>query len=281
MRSLLFLMIFFVGLSLAAPAGQSDRPTAFDAAEILSKNGGQLSHAAIKQIFSTAFGANMRIPPEHLGVIFFNRRTGKELDHAQVRELLGPVRQDGARELIEMAASLTDDQLPMEPDQLSLLLDAAFIASMRVPPKHIDIEFYDRRHGPTGKPDGGMSGRVPDEMTQSPLKSSQPVEDPYAALPTSAEELAMRVRAIGLKTPPKEEMVTFVVPLLGEDAASREKEMRDFNTFLKNDGIFIAQRGDRGIETLENGQQIRYQVVYLQGESEALARIRDELAALQ
>ncbi len=282
MRRLLFLTLFCVTLLIAAPAGHPDRPTALDVAQILIQSGGSLDEETINRIFSTAFGANMRIPPEHMGVIFYDSQSGAELDHQKVRELIGPVRQDGTRELLEIAAMLAGDRLPMELDQLTLLMDAAFIASMRRPPENIDIEFYDRRHGPTGKPGGGVSGRVPDEMTRSPIEPQKPPADPYTSVPDTVEELARHVRSLGLNPPPRANKVTFVVPLIGTDAAAREQEMRAFNAELQAMGAFIADRGDRAVDRPGENQSIAYQVVYLQsGDEEVMKVLREELAPFQ
>ena len=278
----IILSLMLCALLLAASDHNANpRPTAFDVARILTESGGSINEETINRLFEGAFEANMRIPPAHMGVVFFDRRTGRELEHQKVRELIGPVRQDGTEELLRMAASIAGDRLPLEVDQLILLMDAAFIASMRVPPDHIDIEFYDRRHGPSGQPGGGVSGRVPDELTRSPLETAVQEPDPYGALPETVEELVDRMAKIGLKAPPRADMVTFVMPLLGSDAASREQEMRELNAFLQNEGVFVAQRGDRATERLPDGTTILYQVVYLQGEPEAIEMLREELAPLQ
>lgn len=137
-------------------------PTVFDAAKILIESGPEAGENA-GAIFNAAATAHMRIPPEHLAVVFYDTRTGRELDSEEIRELAGAVRQDSATVLFEMAAALGGERMPMGQEQLRRLLDAAFIASLRHPPEHISIEFYDKRVGPAGE-GGGVSGRIPPQL---------------------------------------------------------------------------------------------------------------------
>lgn len=139
------------------------QPGALDPAKVLIGEGASLQSEDVRQIFSLAFTANMRIPPEHLGVVFYDTRTGEELPHGEVRELIGPMRQEGALELMGLAFALAGGQYRLNSEQGAALMDAAFIASMHNPPKHISIEYYDLRLGPTGQ-GGGVSGRVPDSL---------------------------------------------------------------------------------------------------------------------
>ncbi|MBK1728038.1 hypothetical protein CKO14_01375 [Halorhodospira halophila] len=150
------------GASNASEPDQVEYRTGLDVLEFFLSASQPMDNERAQALFGAAVASNMRVPPEHLGVAFHDRRTGGALDPQEVRELIGPVRQDGARQLIHSVSALFAGYMPMAPDQLELLLDAAFVASLRRPPPHIDVEFYDRRHGPTGL-GGGVSGRVPDD----------------------------------------------------------------------------------------------------------------------
>lgn len=129
--------------------------TAFELVGMLNSGGNYTD------ILERSLTANTRVEPEYLGVAFYNTKTGNQLDRNEIRELMGPVRQDGAYQLMVWAVELSGHRLPYDSDQLELLLDAAFMASMRRPPEHISIEYYDVREGPSGV-GGGVSGRVPD-----------------------------------------------------------------------------------------------------------------------
>lgn len=65
------------------------------------------------------------------------------------------------------------------PDQLIDLFDAAALASMRIPPNYIDIQFYDARLGANKAGDGGVSGSVPDKIytPSEPTESDQPTNN--------------------------------------------------------------------------------------------------------
>ncbi|WP_416885343.1 hypothetical protein [Marinospirillum sp.] len=168
---------------------RASAPSAFDGARLLMQSQGQLNSDVVQQIFGAGVEANMRIPPEHLGVAFYDRRTGGRLDPQEIREEMGPMRQDGAHEVFSMAEQLlgqAGSSLPLSQPQLHQLMDAAFIASMRNPPAHIDIEYYDLREGPAGR-GGGISGRVPEprspaaqrEASARPPASSKRSQDDY------------------------------------------------------------------------------------------------------
>lgn len=145
-----------VGSPVLAASGQGTSPTtALDLVGVLSSGGDY------RDILERSLTANTRVEPEHLGVAFYNTETGGRLDRNEIRELMGPVRQDGAYQLMALAVQFSGDSLPYNAEQLELLLDAAFMASMRRPPQHISIEYYDVREGPTGI-GGGVSGRVPE-----------------------------------------------------------------------------------------------------------------------
>lgn len=159
----------------AIASGSSQAATALDGAALLAAG------ADHQEILERLLFANTRVEPEYLGVAFHNSDTGARLDRQEIRELMGPVRQDGSYQLLAMAVEFSGHQLPYTREQLELLLDAAFMASMRRPPSHISIEYYDTRTGPTGV-GGGVSGRVPES---SPAASSQ--TEPEQAPQPSAE----------------------------------------------------------------------------------------------
>lgn len=175
--------------------------TAIDMAEILMQSQGTLDQDTIVELLTGGITANMRVPPEHLGVAFWNSDTGDRLDRQEIRELVGPVRQDGVLQLLDMAMSMSGGRLVLDTEQLEPLLDAAFMASMRRPPEHISIEYYDRRQGPTGQ-GGGVSGRVPDgpvadvEPEPVPVPQSPTLDEP-ASLPDSEAEFLERLNSFG------------------------------------------------------------------------------------
>lgn len=196
--------VLAAGLVLAlmwpAAAKADTRPlTALDMAEILMQSQGTLDQDTIVELLTGGVTANMRVPPEHLGVAFWNSQTGARLDRQEIRELMGPVRQDGALQLLDIALSMSGDRLVLDGEQLELLLDAAFMASMRRPPEHISIEYYDRRQGPTGQ-GGGVSGRVPDPPAGGVESESVP-QSPTAgepeSLPASEAEFLARLNSFG------------------------------------------------------------------------------------
>ena len=150
LRSAVLAATLVLAVGPTALAGQ--QPSPFDAARILLQQQGQVDAETVTDIFAAGVTANMQIPPEYIGVAFYDERTGEPLDPQEIRALMGAVRQDGARELVEFALALAPGGLPLPPEQLEPLIDAAFIASMRNPPDHISIEYYDVRRGPTGGP---------------------------------------------------------------------------------------------------------------------------------
>jgi len=166
LRDIITAVLILVAMAGSAHASEPPQEfrTGIDVLEFFVNASQPMDHERAQELFGAAVASNMRVPPEHLGVAFHDRRTGGSLDPVEIRELIGPVRQDGARQLIHTISAFMPGMLPMEPGQLELLLDAAFVASLRRPPPYIDVEFYDVRHGPTGL-GGGVSGRVPDDGT--------------------------------------------------------------------------------------------------------------------
>lgn len=153
----------FLLLSLGAtsPSVLATPPSAFDPARLLMQSQGQLSQQDVEDILGSAIAANIRVPAEYLGVAFYDLRSGQPLADQEIRALMGAVRQDGAFELLAMVEQLTGGQLPLALEQMQDLMAAAYLASMRNPPAYIDIEFYDRRRGPSGV-GGGVSGSTPE-----------------------------------------------------------------------------------------------------------------------
>lgn len=163
---LLSLSVLILPTTLSASA-----PSVFDPARLLMQGQGSLSQGDIEEILGSAIAANIRVPAEHLGVAFYDTRSGRAFDRAEIRALMGAVRQDGAYELLAMVEQLTGGRLPLGLEQMQDLMDAAYLASMRNPPDYIDIEFYDRRTGPTGT-GGGVSGSTPEWEPSAPSSST-------------------------------------------------------------------------------------------------------------
>ncbi len=218
-------------------------PTALDMARILMEQGGAIDQATIDQLFSTGVEGNMRIPPEHLGVAFYDKRSGEPLDRNEIRELMGAGPQDGAHQLLEMASDLGGG-LPMENAQLRALLDAAFVASLRRPEDHFDVEFYDRRVGPTGR-GGGVSGSTPNRVhAPAPAESvaSERAETTHSSryppsLPDSLEALGVKLRSLGFEPQQRQGQMQIPVVVWG-------KQDEDFGKLAD---IAIAELADEGL----------------------------------
>lgn len=159
------LSLFSVGLLAEDSAAASIPTTPLDMMQEMSTYfSGELSAQAL---FDMGVEANMRIPMEHLNVRFVDLRTNKEMSRDAIDEILGRARQGGSYDLIQKTFSRF--AVPkVSPERAIDLFNAAALASMRVPPKHVDIEYYDDRVGYTGEAGGGVSGRVPKEMYQAP-----------------------------------------------------------------------------------------------------------------
>lgn len=206
--------------------------------------------ASPEQILLSAIEANTRVDPEFLAVKFYDSRTNSVLDRHEIRELMGPVRQDGAYQMMAIALSLSEARLGLQQAQLEQLLDAAFIASMRRPPEHISIEFYDVRTGPTGA-GGGVSGSVP-ETIYKPEKPSPETPDIKldnqllaSVLPDSDAELLVLFRQLNVGAERRPGQVA--VPLI---AASRDKA--ELPTLLQQEQTRLqAAFGVQHVETIE------------------------------
>lgn len=122
-------------------------------------------------IFEQAIGAQIGVPPDYADVVFWHNESGEPIPYSEIRNLMGPVRQDGVIEALLFAESLLGDQLPLDVSRLARLMDASYLASMRHPPEHIAVEVYDTRTGPTGDLTGGVSGHTP--LNQNPPASAE------------------------------------------------------------------------------------------------------------
>jgi len=174
--------------SLAGPAqaSQNPAPTALDVMALFMQGGTGVDP---QQIFEKGVLANMRIPPEYLRVAFMDTRTGRPISRDEIRHLLGQSRQDGAHQLLEMAASHFTLPGGLDPDHLIDLFDAAALASMRRPPQHVSIEFYDQRTGPEGSQRGGISGQTPDYVFTPQEGLQQPQKKQKEEAPLSRSEV--------------------------------------------------------------------------------------------
>ena len=123
-------------------------------------------------IFSVAFEAQIGIPPEYADVVFWDSNTGDQVSYGEIRDLVGPSRQDGVLEMMILAEAIVGtNALPVESGRLARLIDAAYLASMRRPPQHVAVEFFDTRVGPVGDLTGGISGHSP--LNQRPPESAE------------------------------------------------------------------------------------------------------------
>lgn len=246
MKSVICSLFFIAVLFLSLPAQASERPlTALDIAELLIQNQGQLDDSTVMAILSQGIESNMRVEPEHLGVAFWDSRTGSRVDRQEIRELIGPVRQDGAWQVLDMALSLSGDRLLLDAEQLQLLMDAAFIASMRRPPQHISIEYYDRRQGPTGQ-GGGVSGRVPETTYSAP---SEPAHTPEPtgrpdSLPASEDELLIIFADLGFTAEDLPNLYLFPMITWAPNAEQLEAEFENDVTGLQELGFRLQELTD-------------------------------------
>lgn len=183
--------------------------TAFDVAELFIQGGSP------DEILKRAIEANTRVEPAYLGIKFYNADTNTPLAQNEVRELMGPIRQDSAYQAIAMAVAFSNNSLALNQSQLETLVDAAFIATMRRPPEHISIEFYDTRVGPSGE-GGGPSGRVPDTIYRG---AEEEVASSDSDLPANAKRATPEPVSDSLRAAKREshELVTDLLPDTDEE----------------------------------------------------------------
>ncbi len=136
--------------------------TALDIMEMFVGHQGAITDTFVEELFDARVMASMNVPTEHLRVAFYDAETGRRMDRHEIREIIGDEPHDGMVELMFMAEEFVPGSLPMEVSQLVALMDASFLASMRVPAP-VDVEFYDARCGPKGQRGGGVSGYTPRE----------------------------------------------------------------------------------------------------------------------
>ncbi|UCZ57303.1 hypothetical protein LGV61_03215 [Desulfurispirillum indicum] len=280
MKALLRISTLVLTLLAGAPLSLSDEnaPSPFDAARILMESQGQLDGETIGRIFDAGVTANMQIPPRYIGVAFYDTRTGGQLDATEIRELMGALRQDGARELLMMAQSFTGN-LPMEAQTLSDLLDAAFIASMRNPPQHISIEFYDTRVGSSGQ-GGGVSGRTPEQVHREPAPIT---EDESSIAPQEAwleaDELMALARELQLAITPKEESILVPVLLWGRTDAELHENLQELLKEMAEADLFMAHPDApySDVRKLERQDdlQVYFGLMYITGDQEILRLLQE------
>lgn len=166
------LSIIFLAAALAFFSGKTTAetkpPNPLDMMQMMSTYlNGEVSS---QQLFDMGVEANMRVPMQHLGVRFVDLRNNQAMSHEDLGQVLGNSRQDWSYDLIRQ--TLATFAVPqVDPDTLIDIFIAAALASMRVPPEYIDIEFYDKRVGYQGKKSGGISGSVPDKVYKKPYSS--------------------------------------------------------------------------------------------------------------
>ena len=263
-------------------------PTALDAARILVEQQGQLTRETIAALFGTAFAANMKVPPEHLGVAFYDQRTGNHLEPEEIRALMGGIRQDGAYELLDMVVPLLQGSVGLEVDQLRRLLDAAYIASMRRPPEHIDIEFYDRRTGPTGQGDG-PSGRTPPRMhREEPAPTPSGGEESTNGEPqTTAEELppqlprdktALRdkLRSLGFQVEARPGTLLFPIIAWAREGEDLQAPLRQTMAELEASGLTFHEFATEPVADHGDGWVVVYGLGFFSTDD---AELRQELEA--
>ncbi|MBE0494119.1 MAG: hypothetical protein IBX48_07230 [Thiomicrospira sp.] len=228
-------------------------------------------------LFEGAFTSNMRVPPKYLGVKFYDLRTGREMDRQEIREELGAVRQDGAYELIRIAMQLIPASYDLTEETLQDLMDAAFLASMRMPPKYISIEYYDTRVGASGK-GGGVSGRTPVEIHQPETESksnlgavdNSPIDESYEGLKSKYQTLKLE-----LKHP--ENQVALPIYAFGETQQALKTNLifalEDVTSALDIEFIDYGKR-----EFEQSGEYlIMYGVGYFSGEPQILEQLKQAL----
>lgn len=270
-------------LLVVAPLATADQgQTALDLARILAGQSGPMDQETLDELFNTAFTANMRVPPEHLGVAFYDKRSGDVLDPAEVRALMGPVRQDGAHELLDMVAPWLQARLPLEVEQLQLLMDAAFLASMRQPPGHIDIEYYDRRTGPSGL-GGGVSGRVPEPVPDKTASAAAELPSEPASVPADKAELLARMKTMDFGVS-VEEMDHLLYPTViwGRDDEEVDALLQEYVEDAARFGLTLhGTLGEPHVEH-EDGWIITYALNHASSDNEVLVNeLRTFMEALE
>ncbi|HEY9018997.1 hypothetical protein [Thiomicrospira sp.] len=228
-------------------------------------------------LFDGAVTANMRVPPKYLGVKFYDLRTGREMERQEIREELGAVRQDGAYELIRIAMQLIPASYELSEETLQDLMDAAFLASMRRPPKYISIEYYDTRVGASGK-GGGVSGSTPLEIYQPEMESAfNPDENIHSPIDESFEGLKAKYQSLKLDLNHPENQVALPIYAFGKTKQALKTNLifaiEDVATALDIEFVDYGQR-----EFEQSGEyQVVYAVGYFSGKPEVLEQLKQAL----
>lgn len=284
-KYLIFIVFLFSIKAVSAGASneheQIVNPTALDVVEKL------LTGHSPEEIFNHAFFANIRVEPEFLGVKFYDTRSGLELDEMEIRELMGPIRQDGAYQLLELAIGFSGNRLRLQEEQLQRILDAAFIASMRNPPGYMSIEYYDVRNGPTGR-GGGVSGSVPEKSvaessagaTHEGAENSEqiPVSE---YLPDTEEELEALIRSADVRIERKAGYVALPIIVAVNDISELQQML--VNEIAKYEQYFnvqYEQELNRTIERLPSGIYRAVKIAYFSGEHTKITELEEDVGWL-
>lgn len=260
MQAIILYVLLSASLLLSSSAMAQQPPrTALDLAQILIQHSGPVDDQLVMELLTGGIEANMRVPPEHLGVAFWNRQTGERLDRQEIRELIGPVRQDGALQLITMAVELSGGRLALDAEQLELLMDAAFVASLRRPPAHLDVEYYDRRQGPTGQ-GGGVSGRVPETSSSDSAQSSAPATPSQSprpqrpeSLPPTKQAMLEKLASLDFTLEPTSGHFLFPLVVWAQGADQLEATLKDEINALENLGSqFVGLTDDPRLKREDN-----------------------------
>lgn len=215
-RNTLFITVFILLSSLQIVAARP--PSPIDIAQLL------LEGASPEAILQASIEAHTRVEPAYLGIAMHDTRTNRPLNPAEIRELMGPVVQDGAYQLLAMAIELThtaNSSVGLSREQLQNMLDAAFIATLMRPPEHISIEFYDTRIGPSGI-GGGPSGRVPEKRYTESKQTDETPESSHdtrktgddlilSVLPATERELLVLLSELNIAAPRREGLVALPI----------------------------------------------------------------------
>lgn len=228
-------------------------------------------------LFEGAVTSNMRVPPKYIGVKFYDLRTGREMDRQEIREELGAVRQDGAYELIRIAMQLIPASYELSEETLQDLMDAAFLASMRMPPKYISIEYYDTRVGASGK-GGGVSGRTPVEIhhaeTESELNldevNSSPIDENFEGLKAKYQSLKLELNH------PKNQVALPIYAYGKTQQALKTNLIFAIEDVTNALDIEFVDYGKREFEQ-SGDYQVMYGVGYFSGEPEVLEQLKQAL----
>lgn len=271
----------------SASIAQARQLTPFDVAELLVQG------ASADEIFQLAVGSTIRVEPEYLEVRFYNTDTNTELANDEIRALMGPLRQDGAYQVIEIALALSSNRLGLNQSQLEQLVDAAFIATMRRPPEHISIEFYDTRVGPSGA-GGGPSGRVPNALySEAEMKAAdsqsesfnQAIQESHelvaSLLPATEDELRNLLRVLDIKTERRDGYIA--LPAM---AAARSKDRLEHILNAKRTelevqfGVYHIEHIDWHMSEPSPGVFFMIEVGYYAGPAATLRELEREMDAV-